>query len=216
MKEIQSGIAEVAGALLWRHEAIRVNLEEPFRLASGDLAPIYINCRLMISFPAARDLLTGFAHFLCAEKGIECDAVAGGETAGIPFGAWLADRLNKPFLYVRKQAKGYGVKTRLEGLARGRVLLVEDLITDGGSKRGFIEAIREEGASVGDCLTVVDREQGGAAQLAEFGVALHSIVTVATCLQIGRRNGLISQAEGEEVERYLRDPKGWSAGRAEC
>ena len=210
---IQNNIAEITGQLLWHHQAIAVNQESPFRLASGDFAPLYINCRLLISFPQTRDLLIGFLHFLCHERNIQCDCVAGGETAGIPFGAWLAERLDKPFIYVRKKPKGYGEGRRLEGVPHGRVLLVEDLLTDGGSKIGFIEGIREAGCSVSDCLVLVDREQNGVKKLQQKGVQVHPLVGLATCLEVGESMELLSDETLAGVRKYLADPAAWASDR---
>ena len=215
LKEMERKIAELASQFLWRHKAVQVNEQEPFRLASGDFAPLYINCRLLISFPSTRDILIGLARYLCQERKIECDCVAGGETAGIPFAAWLAEKLNKPLVYVRKKPKGYGGGQLLEGIAHGKVLLVEDLMTDGGSKIGFIEGIREAGCTVSDCLVIVDREQGGAQNLAKMGVAVHSLVGLSTCLEIGQAMGLLSEASLEEVKHYLEDPSAWNLKRGQ-
>ena len=211
--EIERQIAEMAGQILWRHKAIQVNERQPFRLASGDFAPIYINCRLLISFPSTRDILIGFARYLYQERQLDCDCIAGGETAGIPFAAWLAEKLDKPLLYVRKKPKDYGESQRLEGVPRGRVLLVEDLMTDGGSKVGFIEGIREAGCTISDCLVFVDREQNGAQTLEKLGVTLHSLVGLSTCLKIGQAMGLLSEESLAEVNRYLEDPSAWHLER---
>ncbi len=213
LKEMDRKIAEMASLFLWHHKAVQVNEKEPFRLASGEFAPIYINCRLLISFPSTRDILIGLARYLCQERPVECDCVAGGETAGIPFAAWLAEKLNKPLVYVRKKRKDYGGGQLLEGIAQGKVLLVEDLMTDGGSKIGFIEGIREAGCTVSDCLVIVDREQEGAQKLAEMGVTVHSLVGLSTCLEIGQAMGLLSNDSFEEVKRYLEDPSAWNLKR---
>ncbi len=206
-------IAEMTSQLLWQHKVVQVNEQEPFRLASGNFAPIYINCRLLISFPSTRDILIGLARHLCQERQIECDCVAGGETAGIPFAAWLAEKLNKPLIYVRKKRKDYGGGQLLEGIAQGKVLLVEDLMTDGGSKVGFIEGIREAGCTISDCLVIVDRQQKGAQKLAEMGVTVHSLVELSTCLEMGQALGLLSEASLEEVKHYLEDPSAWNLKR---
>ena len=211
--QIQKNIAEITGQLLWHHEAIAVNEENPFRLASGDVAPLYINCRRLISFPQTRDLLIGFLHFLYHERNLQCDCVAGGETAGIPFGAWLAERLDKPFVYVRKKPKSYGEGRRLEGVPEGQVLLVEDLLTDGGSKIGFIEGIREAGCRVSDCLVLVDREQNGVAKLQQMGVQVHPLVGLSTCLEVGESMALLSDESLAEVRRYVADPAAWASDR---
>ena len=101
----------------------------------------------------------------------------------------------------------------MEGIARGKVLLVEDLLTDGGSKIGFIEGIREAGCTISDCLVIVDREQEGAQKLAEMGVTVHSLVGLSTCLEIGQALGLMSEASLEEVKHYLEDPSAWNSKR---
>ncbi len=211
--EIEKQIAEIAGHFLWRHKAIQVNEGQPFRLASGAFTPIYINCRLLISFPSTRDILISFARYLYQERELECDCIAGGETAGIPFAAWLAEKLDKPFLYVRKRRKDYGDSQRLEGVPRGKVLLVEDLMTDGGSKVGFIEGIREAGCTVSDCLVFVDREQNGTETLEKMGVTVHSLVGLSTCLKIGQAMGLLSEDSLAEVNHYLDDPSAWHLER---
>jgi len=211
--EIERQIAEMAAQFLWRHKAIQVNESQPFRLASGAFTPIYINCRLLISYPSTRDILISFARYLYQERELECDCIAGGETAGIPFAAWLAEKLDKPLIYVRKKRKDYGESQRLEGVPTGRVLLVEDLMTDGGSKVGFIEAIREAGCTVSDCLVFVDREQNGAQTLEKLGVTLHSLVGLSTCLKIGQAMGLLSEDSLAEVNHYLEDPSAWHLER---
>ncbi|MBI4447301.1 MAG: orotate phosphoribosyltransferase [Acidobacteria bacterium] len=202
-------MAEIISDLLWRHQAIVVRSQEPFQLSSGNSTPLYINCRLLHSYPATRDLLTSFFQAICYEENIEADCIAGGETAGIAFGALLAQRLNKPFVYIRKKTKGHGTGSLIEGIPQGRVTLVEDLITDGGSKLGFIRAIHDAGCNIEHCLVVVDREQGGNEVLAKLGVKLHALVRLSTCLDMGVRLKILSPDALQQVLHYLADPKGW-------
>ncbi len=208
-------LREAACLLLWRHDAVRIRPGKPFRLASGNHSPIYVNCRRVISEPAFLQVFCAAAHLLCERRGARFDTVAGGETAGIPFAAYLAASLARPMVYVRKKAKGYGIASRVEGhLAQGaRVLLVEDLITDGGSKLGFLDALAEAGAEVHDALVLFDRQQGGSELLAERGVRLHAVADRATALAVGEAEGLLSAADRESVEEYFRDPAAWSRAR---
>ncbi|MCB1035775.1 MAG: orotate phosphoribosyltransferase, partial [Acidobacteria bacterium] len=157
-------LREAAALMFWEVEAVRIRLEDPFRLASGNFSPIYINCRRVISEPAFMALFVAAGRTVLERAGVEVEAVAGGETAGIPFAAYLAQGMGRRMLYVRKQAKGYGIASKVEGHVRAgdRVLLVEDLITDGGSKLGFLDALREAGGRVTDGLVLFDRQQGGA------------------------------------------------------
>ena len=153
---ILSRLREAAALWLWELGAVRVRPDEPFRLASGNSSPIYVNCRRVISEPGFMQLFSAAATAICGRRGVAVDAVAGGETAGIPFAAYLARALARPMVYVRKKAKGHGLAARVEGhLEEGsRVLLVEDLITDGGSKLGFLDALAAAGGEVSDALVL--------------------------------------------------------------
>src|SRR6266478_3322764 len=142
-------IAELTAAMLLEVEAVRFYTEKPFIFTSGLASPVYTDCRRLISFPRVRNALMDFGVSTIARNvGFEAfDAVAGGETAGIAFAAWMADKLGLPMQYVRKQAKGFGRNAQIEGeIKEGqRVLLVEDMTTDGGSKLNFVNALRKAG-----------------------------------------------------------------------
>jgi orotate phosphoribosyltransferase len=199
----------------WAAEAIRFETERPFELASGNRSPIYVNCRLLISDPVFMRLFTRAARAVLEAEQAAFDAVAGGETAGIPFAAYLARDLYLPMLYVRKQAKGHGVASKVEGrLEPGwRVLLVEDLVTDGGSKLGFIEALRSAGAEVSDALVLFDRQQGAHEVLGRHAVRLHSVTDRETTLAVGEAIEALSAAGRAEIDAYFTDPAGWHARR---
>ena len=199
----------------WDAEAVRVDSESPFRLASGNRSPIYVNCRLLISDPGFMRLYTRVAAAVLGAAGVSLDAVAGGETAGIPYAAYLARHLDLPMLYVRKKAKAYGVASRVEGRLQAgwRVLLVEDLVTDGGSKLGFVEALRAAGGRVDDALVLFDRQQGGDTLLGEHGVRLHSVTDRATTLAVGEAHAVLSAEARAEVDRYFANPAAWHAAR---
>ena len=208
---VLSRLRQAVALLLWDYGAVRVRPEQPFRLASGKVSPIYVNCRRVISEPAFMDLFGAAARLLLERRRVAFDVLAGGETAGIPFAAYLASTLAKPMVYVRKKAKGYGLAGRLEGhLEPGRrVLLVEDLITDGGSKLGFLDALAEAGGGVRDALVLFDRQQGGGETLGERGVRLHAVADRGTTLAVGVAEGRLSAAERTVVEEYFRDPGAW-------
>src|SRR5260370_14007821 len=127
-------IADLTAKMFLEVEAVRFMADKPFIFTSGWASPVYTDCRRLISFPRVRRTLMDFgASIVMREAGFEqFDAVAGGETAGIPFAAWMADNLDLPMLYVRKKAKAFGRNAQLEGdvQAGQRILLVEDLTTD--------------------------------------------------------------------------------------
>ncbi len=212
---ILTRLRQAIALYLWRLEAVRVAPEDPFRLASGNYSPIYVNCRRVISEPGFMQLFRAAAHLLLESRKIKVGAVAGGETAGIPFAAYLAQALARPMVYVRKKAKGYGIASRVEGhLEPGaRVLLVEDLITDGGSKLGFLDAVAEAGAEVSHVLVLFDRQQGGAELLAGRGVTLHALADRATTLAMGEEAGVLTAAAAEVVDTYFSDPDAWHRER---
>ena len=133
---ILSESARTTAATLMEIEAVLFRPDDPFIFTSGRASPVYVDCRKIISFPAARGRLMDLAvDLIRREIGDAVDVVAGGETAGIPFAAWIAERLDLPMIYVRKKPKGFGRNAQIEGsfAESARVLLVEDLATDGGS-----------------------------------------------------------------------------------
>ena len=144
-------IARLTARMLLEVEAVHFNADEPFTLSSGLPSPTSIDCRKLISFPRVRATLMDFmAVTVMRNAGFEAFTnIAGGETAGIPFAAMVADRMALPMTYVRKKPKGHGRGARIEGVMGDgdKVLLVEDLTTDGGSKISFVDAIRETGAT---------------------------------------------------------------------
>lgn len=145
-------MAELLAKMLWEIKAVHFNAAQPYKLASGMASPVYIDCRKLLSFPRIRSTVMDFAaSTLLRDAGFEqFDCIAGGETAGIPFAALLADRLGLPMIYVRKQPKGHGRNAQIEGNMPGgsRVLVIEDLTTAGGSMFKFIDAVRAAGGIV--------------------------------------------------------------------
>ena len=212
-------IASLSASMLLEIGAVHFNTEEPFTLASGLPSPTYIDCRKLISYPRIRSTLIDFlSATVLREAGFEAfDNIAGGETAGIPFAALVAERLALPMSYVRKKPKGYGRNARIEGeMAAGqRVLLVEDLTTDGGSKLSFVDAIRETGASCGHTAVIfyygifpetIDT-------LKNHGVELHHLCTWWDVLAMARERKMFDKKTLGDVEAFLREPRIWQEAR---
>lgn len=212
-------IARLTARMLLEIGAVNFRPEEPFILASGLPSPTYIDCRKLISFPRIRSTLMDFlAVTVMREAGFEAfDNIAGGETAGIPFAAMVAERLALPMTYVRKKPKGYGRNARIEGLMTEgqRVLLVEDLTTDGGSKLSFVDAIRETGASCAHTAVIfyygIFPET--VPNLAAHGVSLHALCTWWDVLAEARAQGHFSKETLDEVEAFLTNPRPWQDAR---
>lgn len=210
-------MAEMTARMLLEIDAVHFRADQPYRLTSGLASPVYIDCRKVIAYPRIRSCLMDFAAGLVLrEIGFErLDAVAGGETAGIPFAAWLAERLGLPMHCVRKQPKGFGRNAQIEGdlKAGERVLLVEDLTTDGGSKIKFCEALRQAGAEVSDTLVIFyyDIFPETRQKLSAHGLRLHSLATWRDVLQVCQDQGTFDAETLGEVESFLGAPLAWSA-----
>jgi len=212
-------IARLTASMLLEIGAVDFRPEDPYTLASGLPSPTYIDCRKLISFPRIRSTLMDFmAVTVMREAGFEAFTnIAGGETAGIPFAAMVADRLALPMTYVRKKPKGYGRNARIEGvMGEGdRVLLVEDLATDGGSKVSFVEAIRETGAACQNTavLFFYDIFTDALPVLAEHNIKIHYLSTWADVVEVARHTDKFSNDTLDEVEKFLADPRGWQGER---
>jgi orotate phosphoribosyltransferase len=198
-------LADYLAAALWRTKSVRVNFAEPYKLVSGKLSPLYVNCRNLISDTTFPDALTLAAREIMAYGEVQFEMIAGGESAGIPVAAFLAKALGRPMVYVRKTAKDHGLGSRIEGqlLPDARVLLVEDLITDAGSKLSFIEALKAAGATVDDVLVVFDRLQGGRQALADHGIRLHALCDLADVLRVGIAIDRVTLHEAQMIREHL-------------
>jgi orotate phosphoribosyltransferase len=209
-------IAELTAKMLLEVEAVRFMGDKPFIFTSGRASPVYTDCRRLISFPRVRRSLIDFgAATVLRDVGFEqIDAVAGGETAGIPFAAWMADRLELPMQYVRKKPKGFGRNAQIEGhLVEGqRVLLVEDMTSDGGSKVNFCNALRQAGATVEHVFVIFfyDIFPESKKILGDLGVKLHALATWWDVLAAAKESGKFDAAKLAEVEKFMHDPTGWS------
>ncbi|MBI1273868.1 MAG: orotate phosphoribosyltransferase [Alphaproteobacteria bacterium] len=218
MTKITAGgdFANKTAEILLRIKAVHFNAEKPFIFTSGRASPVYIDCRKPISFVAERRALTGMLHdkINAAAGKAPFDYVAGGETAGIAYAAWMAEAYNLPMLYVRKKPKGFGRGAQIEGeMEEGkRALLIEDLTTDGKSKENFVNALRQAGATVDHVASVFFY---GVYPMAEqnfkrLDVQLHYLCTWWDMLAYTRATKYFDENTLNEVEKFLQDPESWS------
>ncbi|MDX2141977.1 MAG: orotate phosphoribosyltransferase [Rhodospirillaceae bacterium] len=197
-------------------KAVNFRPEEPYKLTAGWASPVYIDCRKLISFLPERRTAMALARAELDEAvgRAEIDLVAGGETAGIPYAAWISEELSKPMLYVRKKPKGFGRNAQIEGhFGDGqRVLLVEDLASDGGSKLLFVKALRDAGAVCGHCFVVFfyGAFPGAEESLAAEGLSLHYLCTWRDVLAAAEEKKSFSPAAIAGVKEFLADPVAWS------
>jgi len=212
-------IAREASKILLETEAIKVDVENPFTYTSGRVGPTYVDCRKLIAFPRARGILMDMAvSLLSQEIGSESlDAIAGGETAGIPYAAFLSERMNLPMAYVRKKPKGHGKMAQIEGdMKEGqRVLLAEDLQTDGGSKKVFVNALREAGAKCDHAFVVFHYGvfEASTKNMADLGITLHALTTWPLVLETADEIGYFDTKTLKSVREFLDDPVSWSIAK---
>jgi orotate phosphoribosyltransferase len=210
-------VAEITAKMLLEVKAVLFFEDKPFIFTSGWASPVYIDCRKLIFYPRIRTQLVDFAvAALARDAGFEqFDVVAGGETAGIPYAAWVADRLSLPMQYVRKKPKGFGRNAQIEGDVRegARTLLVEDLTTDGGSKINFVRALRDAGAIVDHVFVnfYYDIYPESKKILADLNVRLHYLATWWDVLALVKKGGYLKSQQISEVEKFLHEPAKWSA-----
>jgi orotate phosphoribosyltransferase len=213
----KQAMAAITADILIEVKAVHFSDDKPFMFTSGWASPVYIDCRKLISYPRVRRTLIDFAAgTVLRDIGFErIDTVAGGETAGIPFAAWIAERLMLPMQYVRKKPKGFGRQAQIEGeiLEGQRVLLVEDLTTDGRSKINFCQALRSAGAKVDHVFVMFNYDIFPESRqiLQQLNVNLHALATWRDVLAAAKRGSYFGAAAIEEVEAFLDDPAKWSA-----
>ena len=199
---------EVAGLLL-DIKAVELRVEPPFKWVSGILAPIYTDCRLLMSYPQQRRRVIELLGELVPA---EVNVIAGTASAGIAHAAWLAEKLDKPMVYVRKAKKDHGRENRIDGTfeAGAKVLVVEDLVSTGGSSIKTVDAIRAAGGDVSECVSIFTYGLAKAQQNFEAAkVKLNSLSNFETALALAAERGYVTGDEAEKALEWRANPEVW-------
>jgi len=201
---------KVIARILLEKEAVKLNAKDPFTFSSGIRSPIYCDNRQMIAYPEEREQIVD--AFIDESQGYDFDIVAGTSTAGIPWASWISDKLNKPMAYIRGLKKGHGAGNQIEGadMDGKNVLIVEDLISTGGSSFSAVEAVREAG---GSCVAVVaiftyDFKKAGKV-FKEGGCKLLTITNFSTFVNVAEKAGNLTDRELSLVSVWNKDPQNW-------
>jgi orotate phosphoribosyltransferase len=198
--------------------AIKLRPDNPFTWASGFRMPIYNDNRMFLFHPEHRGLLArGFEEILQSEE-IPYEVIAGTSTAGIPPATTLADYLKKPMIYVRDKPKGHGLQNQIEGIdaesdLQGRkVVLVEDLISTGGSSARAVQAIRDANGDCNYCVSIFNYGLDKAVQAFEGlnpRCEVRSLLTYDTLLEVAKETGYINEQQAEMLAEWRADPFNW-------
>ncbi len=192
--------------------AIKLNTEKPFTWASGWKSPIYCDNRLSLSFPHVRSYIKRCLAEAIREYFPDAQAIAGVATAGIPQGALVAEELHLPFLYVRPKPKEHGLENLIEGkLEKGqRVVLVEDLISTGGSSLKAATALKDGGASVMGMVAIFTYGFDTAEQnFSKDGIKLICLSDFPHLLEVALQNNFISPDQLTHIKAWRLDPANW-------
>jgi orotate phosphoribosyltransferase len=198
--------------------AIKLNPDNPFQWASGYRMPIYNDNRMFLFFPQMRKVIAQGLADIIVDNGIKVEVVAGTATAGIPHGAILADLLSLPYIYIRDKPKGHGLKNRIEGidaesdLGGRQVVVIEDLISTGGSSARAVEAVREANGDCSWCLSIFSYGLEKATEQFEAldpACAFDSLLTFPILLDVARTGGFLTEDQIALLSEWREDPFGW-------
>ncbi len=208
MKKIKHLVAEK----LLQIKAIKLNPTNPFTWASGWKSPIYCDNRKTLSYPEARDLIKQEFANIIREKYGDVDVIAGVATGAIAVGALVADLLNLPFVYVRSASKGHGLENLIEGVLEKnqKVVVIEDLVSTGGSSIKAVEAIRKHGAEVMGMLAIFT--YGFELSVNNFKSANCELTTLSdyhALLEIALKTNYIKQSELDTLNEWRKKPDSW-------
>jgi orotate phosphoribosyltransferase len=198
--------------------AIKLNPDNPFQWASGYRMPIYNDNRMFLFYPEMRQVIARGLADIIEGTGIQVEVVAGTATAGIPHGAILADLLLLPYIYIRDKPKGHGLKNRIEGidaesdLGNRKVVVIEDLISTGGSSARAVEAVREANGDCNWCLSIFSYGLEKAAEQFEAldpSCSFDSLLTFPMLLDVARSGDFLSEDQIALLSDWREDPFGW-------
>lgn len=203
---------EIAASLL-EINAVALRPNEPFTWTSGLQSPIYCDNRLTLSYPVVRRQIAEGLKELIQSHFPGAEVIAGTATAGIPHAAWVSELMDLPMCYVRSSAKGHGKGNQIEGKAEAeqKVVVIEDLISTGGSVITAVEALRAAGCEVLGAVSIFTYGlEKGRALLADANIDSHSLTEFASLVEEAIVGGYISSDAQESLMEWSKDPANWS------
>ena len=210
---MENNFQDAVAEILINIESVKFSFDQPYTLTSGKKSPVYVDCRKIISYTKERNKVLDYAEQYIKQNNLSFEILAGGETAGIPYAAFLAERLQKPMIYIRKKPKGFGKNQQIEGNFNDnqKAILIEDLTTDGASKIVFIEVLRKFNINVSDIFVIFyyDIFNLSKTPLATLNVNMHYLCTWKNIINIVQKNKILSVNEINNLKYFLSEPEKW-------
>jgi orotate phosphoribosyltransferase len=200
---------EIAKILL-EIKAVKLSLDPPFTWASGIKSPIYCDNRKLMGYPEKRNIVRD--AFIEKVKDYNPEIIAGTATAGIPHAAWIAEKMNLPMIYIRSSNKGHGLQNKIEGvLEKGKkVLVIEDLISTGGSSIDAANAVSEAGGDVLGVLAIFTYQLAKATErFSEANIKFDTLTNFTTLIDIAIEENYLSEGDKESVLNWYKNPAEW-------
>ena len=198
--------------ILLNLNAVILRTKPPFRWASGILSPIYTDNRLLMSYPKEREfIVNSFIKLIKANK-IKVDGFAGTATAGIPWAAWIAQKIKKPMIFVRSESKDHGKENKTEGVIESgkTYVVVEDLISTGTSSLESVDALRKEGAKVADCVAIFTYGFSESVKnFKEHKMQLHTLSNFSELIEVAIEKNYIHAKYKGYLLKWSKNPRKW-------
>lgn len=207
-----NNISDQVAKILLNLHAISLNTKEPFRYDSGILSPVYIDNRILVSYPEERQIIRDLYIDAMKSTGEQFDLIAATATAGIPHAAWIADKLNLPMVYVRGKAKDHGKRNRVEGVVKkgAKVAVIEDLISTGESSIETAEAVRQAGGKVSYIFAIITYEMEKSKEnFRKNKLELVPLTTFKEVLNTAQNLNRISEKENKIILDWTKNPESW-------
>lgn len=213
-KNLNNFLGEEIASLLLRIHAVTIDFKNPITFSSGVVSPVFIDNRLIISYPKIREIILNHFLKIIEEKiGLRnIDTISGTATAAIPHAALIAERLNKPMIYVRSKEKAHGKENKIEGVLKKRqkVIVIEDHISSGGSAMNNVLTLRDAGAIVNDCLAISTYNLKIANNLfKQHKVNLYTLTNFQTILKVAVAEKYLNKREEKKLMDWYENPITW-------
>lgn len=205
-------LAEIPGeiaAYLLQIEAVALRPKQPFTWTSGIKSPIYCDNRLTMSYPEIREYIAESFAAVIREEYPDTEVIAGTATAGIPHAAWVAQKLNLPMAYIRDKAKGHGKENQIEGMIKPgqKVIVIEDLISTGGSSIKAAQAVEQAGAKAQAVLAIFSYQLDKAVQaFRDAGIPLQTLSNYSALMDVALEKGVIQEEDVAALKAWREDP----------